>query len=310
MTKKVKALVLLSGGLDSMLAAKVLQEQGIQVTGLTFQSYFFGTVNAKAAAKQLKIPLKTVDFGNEHLKIVKSPPHGHGKAANPCIDCHLLMLQQSKIIMEKGGYDFVATGEVLGERPFSQNKPALLEIAVKSGLGERLLRPLSAAFLPKTLPEKRGWVDTKKLPAIKGRSRQIQLALTKKFGLKSFPQPAGGCLLTDPIFGKKLLILFEKWPQATGEDAQLLKLGRQFWQNKILIVLGRNQEENKRLKKLAKKTDALLVPQNFPGPSALLRGAKITAGNISQAKKLILQYSKQAPANHSLVPDISARPQL
>jgi len=304
MSQKIKALVLFSGGLDSMLAVKVLQEQGIKVTTLSFKSYFFPAARAD----------KTVDINDEHLQVVKKPAHDYGRAANPCIDCHLLMLKKAKIIMERDGYHFVATGEVLGERPLSQNKQALLEIAQKSGLGERLLRPLSAIFLPISLPEKKGWVDRQKLPAIKGRSRQKQLALAKQFGIKNFPQPAGGCLLTDKIFGQKLLTLFKKWPQADGDDIQLLKLGRYFWQDKVLIVLGRNQQENEQLEKLVQKEDILITPQNFPGPTALLRGQKVKAV-IKQAQKLILKYTKKqpkkavftltAPANHNHQPDIS-----
>jgi len=300
-----------------MLAVKVLQAQGIQVTGLTFQSYFFGPDSAQAAANQLKIPLKIIDFSGEHLQIVKNPPHGRGKAANPCIDCHLLMLRQAQKIMAKDGYQFVATGEVLGERPFSQSKVALLKIADQSGLGERLLRPLSASLLPPTLPEKRGWVDVQKLPAIEGRSRQIQLALAKQYGLKQFPQPAGGCLLTDKVFGQKLLTMLAKWPsESGGNNVQLVKLSRHFWDGEVLIVLGRNQLENERLAALAKEDDFLLVPQNFPGPSALLRGHQITPAVIAKAKQLILQYTKKkpavaqftaVPANYSPVPGTSAQ---
>jgi len=295
MKKKIKALVLLSGGLDSTLAAKILQQQGIEVTGLSFKSCFFNTRNAQKAAQKLQIPLKTVNFSREHLELVKNPPHGYGKTANPCLDCHLLMLKKAKKIMTKENYDFVATGEVLGERPFSQNKKALLEITKKSGLAKRLLRPLSAVFLPATLPEKKGWIKKSQLPAIKGRSRKIQLTLAKKYQLKHLPQPAGGCLLTDKIFSQKLLELFHRWPQASVQDIPPLKFGRHFWQGKVKIVLGRNQEENEKLTAIALKKDILVEPQNFPGPTALLRGKKITPIIIKKAKKLIIQYSKKVP---------------
>lgn len=293
MTQKIKALVLLSGGLDSILAVKVLEKQDIKVIGLTFKSYFFDTNNAQKAARQLKIPLKIIDFSKKHLAIVKRPDHGYGKAANPCLDCHLLMLKKAKQIMTVSNFDFVATGEVLGERPFSQNKAALLEITKKSGLGDRLLRPLSAAFLPLTFPEKKGWIDRKKLPAIKGRGRKIQLKLAQKYQIKKFPQPAGGCILTDKNFSQKLFVLFEKWPATAGVDVQLFRLGRHFWSGKTLIVLGRNQKENERLKKLALKKDVLVEPKNFPGPTALLRGKKITPILIQKAKNLILKYTKE-----------------
>jgi tRNA-specific 2-thiouridylase len=289
-----KALVLFSGGLDSMLAVKILREQKIKVAGLTFQSYFFGPDKAKEAAKQLGIPLRVIDFSKEHLQIVKKPHYGFGKAANPCIDCHLLMLKRACQLAKKEDFDFVATGEVLGERPFSQNKNAMALIAKESGLGDKLLRPLSARLLPTTLPEKNGWVKREELLAIQGRSRRTQISLAKKFGLE-YPQPAGGCILTEKDFGQKLFELFEKLPTASGDDIALLFLGRHFWVGKTKIVLGKNQEENEKLEKMARKNDALTIPKNFPGPTALLRGSKIGQKAIKKAQKLIIRYSKRLP---------------
>lgn len=305
-----KALVLLSGGLDSLLAAKILMDQRVKVSGLAFKSYFFSTKKGEAAAKQLGIPCRVIDFSQEHLEIVKNPPHGHGKAANPCVDCHLLMLKMARQIMKKKGYNFVATGEVLGERPFSQNKKALQLITKKSGLNDRLLRPLSAKLLSPTLPEKKGWVDREKVLAIQGRRRQPQMELAKKFGL-TYPQPAGGCILTDKEFGKKLLDLFKKWPNCAGDDIKLLFLGRHFWHSEVTparcadallgggtkrrtkIVLGKNQEENEKLEKLTKKGDVLITPTNFPGPTALIRGETVTTAAIKKSRSLILSYSKK-----------------
>lgn len=303
--RKIKALVLFSGGLDSLLAAKLLLEQNIVVTGLNFKSCFFGPKNARAAVKQLGIPLKVIDFSTEHLAMVKQPPYGYGRAANPCLDCHLLMLKKAREMMIKkdvsakgrpaSGWDFVATGEVLGERPFSQNKKALAIIAEKSGLKDRLLRPLSARVLPISLPEKKGWIDRDKLLAIQGRSRRHQLVLAKKYRLQ-FPQPAGGCLLTEKEFGQKLLDLFQKWPDCDGNDVALLRLGRHFWKGKTKIVLGRNKEENDQLAKLTQKKDILVVPQNFPGPTALIRShQKIKPATVKKAKKLIISFSSRAP---------------
>lgn len=294
MKKPIKALVLLSGGLDSILAAKILLEKKIKVTGLVFESFFFGSAGAKKAAQQLKIPLKIVDLSKEHLQVVKNPSHGYGKAANPCLDCHLLMLKKAKELAEKEDFDFVATGEVLGERPFSQNKKALLEIQQKSGLKDKLLRPLSAKLLSPTLAEKKGWLDRHKLLAIQGRSRKIQLSLAKKYKLK-FPSPAGGCILTEKEFAKKLFQLLEKLPHADGNDIKLLFLGRHFWSNKTKIILGRNKEENEKLEKLKQKKDILIEPKNFSGPTALLRGKKISSLAVQKAKKLILSYTKKFP---------------
>ena len=294
MNRQKKALVLFSGGLDSILAVKLLQGQKIKIKALIFKSYFWETDQAEKAAKRLKIPYQVIDFSVEHLALVKKPPHGYGKAANPCVDCHTLMLKQTKKIMAKKGFDFVATGEVLGERPFSQNKKALSLVAKESGLKDRLLRPLSAKVLPPTLPEKKGWVKREKLMAIQGRSRQQQIALAKKLKIKEYPQPAGGCLLCEKEFGKKLFKLLEKWPECNGNDIGLLRLGRHFWEGKTLIVLGKNHEENLKLAKLAQKKDILLKPQNFPGPTALIRNSKINQKKIKTAQKLILKLSSKA----------------
>jgi len=294
MTKRPKALVLLSGGLDSILAAKLLMEQNIEVTGLIFKSCFFGDEKGIAAAKQLRIPYQVVDISEEFLEVVKNPAHGRGSGANPCIDCHLLMLTKAREMMEKEGWDFVATGEVLGERPFSQNKQALELLARKSGLEDRLLRPLSAKLLSPTLPEKKGWVDRDKLLGIRGRRRQLQIELAEKYKL-SYPGPSGGCILCEKEFAKRLFDLFERWPQCGPDDIELLKQGRQFWHGNIKIVIGRNKDDNMRLRRLARNGDLLLKGANFPGPVALIRGEKIDSEAIEKAKSLILSYSKKVP---------------
>jgi len=292
--KKVRALVLLSGGLDSLLAAKILLEQNIQVVGLVFKSYFFDEKQAKKFAKQLKIPLKIINFGREHLKIVKNPKYGYGRGMNPCIDCHLLMLKKAKEVMKKEKFDFVVTGEVLGERPFSQNKKALKLIEEESSLKGYLLRPLSAKLLPKTIPEKKGWVKREKLFGIRGKRRKKQIELAKKFGLE-YPQPSGGCILTDLTFSKKLKELLEVKKGIGKNDIELLKIGRHFWFDGIKVVLGRNEKENKKLEKLAKKKDVLLKPK-FPGPTGLIRvyKGKISKTLLQKVKKLIKNYSKKA----------------
>ena len=292
--KKIRALALLSGGLDSMLAAWLINSQGVEVEAITFQSYFFGPQKGVAAAKQLGIPHRVIDFSEEHLELVKNPPHGYGKAANPCIDCHRLMLQKAKEILEKEGFDFVVTGETLGQRPFSQNQKALAIVAQESGLGDRLVRPLSAQLLPMTEPEKRGWIKREKLLAVRGRSRKTQIQLAKKLGLK-FPQPAGGCLLTDPIFGQKLKELFSSWSDCNANDIALLKLGRHYWHppsdHQIKIVIGRDRAENQNLEQLAQPQDLLVQPANFVGPSALIRGKNISPASIQKAQELILRHT-------------------
>lgn len=295
---KKRALVLLSGGLDSILAAWLIKKQGIEIKALIFKSYFFSSEKGIEAAKQLKIPYQVIDFSQEHLKMVKKPKYGYGKAANPCLDCHILMLKKGREILEKENFDFLATGEVLGQRPFSQNKKALILIAQESGLKEKLLRPLSANLLLPTLPEKKKWLERSKFLEIKGRGRKEQINLAKKIGLQ-FPQPAGGCILCENEFGQKLKALLEKKPDFKGNDAELLKFGRHFWRGKTKIILGKNQEENKRLENLAQANDFLIQPANFIGPTALVGGKK---KSIEKAKELILKYSKKTkPQKRAIV---------
>lgn len=284
--EKPKALVLLSGGLDSMLAARTLLEQGVEVVGITFISNFFGAERGLQAAKKLGIPLIPTNFAAKHLEMVKRPKHGYGKNMNPCIDCHAMMLAEAKEIMEgkemvlvypdnsikaaAQKYDFIATGEVLGQRPMSQNGRALKIVADYSGVGDRLLRPLSAKLLPETLPEKEGKVDREKLLDINGRSRHRQVELAAHYGLTDYPSPAGGCLLTDPGFGLKLKEMFVNWPDCAGEDVAFIKLGRSFWfklrEAGVLVTVGRDEEENEKLLKLARPGDVIAEVDGVNGP--------------------------------------------
>jgi hypothetical protein len=291
-----KALVLLSGGLDSMLAARILMEQGVEVVGLSFKSVFFSTDKARKSAEQLGINFIEADFTDEHLEMVKNPAHGYGKNMNPCIDCHTLMLRKAKEIMEgksplppfvKGGkYDFVATGEVLGQRPMSQNKKALEIVEKNSGLEGKLVRPLSAKLLNESESEKQGKLIRGKLLDISGRSRHRQLELVKKYGIKEFASPAGGCLLTDPEFSEKLLKILEFWPNCDANDITLLRYGRVFWlkttspqpspykgegDKNILLIIGRDEKENESLKQSTKNGDIIIELVEENGPTSLLR---------------------------------------
>jgi len=295
--KKIKAVLLFSGGLDSILAAKILRKQKIKILAITFKSYFFNEKIAKKAAKEIKLPLKVIDFSKEHLKIVKKPKYGYGKTVNPCIDCHILMLKFAKKIMEEKKYDFVATGEVLGERPMSQNPKALKLVEKESTLSGFLLRPLSAKLLKKTVPEIKKWINREKLLNISGRSRKKQIALAQKFRIKWYPTPAGGCLLTDLEFGKKLKELLKIYPKFNGNDIELLKLGRHFWKDKIKIIVGRDEKEDKKVKKLAKKFDILIEMKKYPGPLTLIRNykkTKIPKKILEKAKELTKYYSTKA----------------
>jgi len=293
---KVKALVLFSGGLDSILACKILEKQKIEIVPIFFKSYFFGPETAQKSARENGLNLRVEDISKEHLEIVKKPKFGWGASMNPCLDCHILMLKKAKEIMEKEKFDFVATGEVLGERPFSQTRGALNIVERESSLKGYLLRPLSAKLLEPTIPEKKGLVRREKLFDIQGRSRKRQIELAKKFKIKWYPQPAGGCILTDLEFGKKLRDLLEKYPEFDGNDVETLKLGRHFWEGKVKIIIGRNHEENLKLETLKKKGDITIKMKNYPGPTALIRPyqAKISKEILEKTKELILRYSKKA----------------
>ena len=294
--RKVKALVLFSGGLDSILACKILEEQKIEVVPVFFKSYFFGPEIAEKSAKILGLKLRVIDFSKEQLKIVKKPKFGRGSAMNPCLDCHILMLKKAKELMKKEKFDFVATGEVLGERPMSQNKKALELVEKESSLKGYLLRPLSAKLLKETIPEKKGWVNREKLLDIQGRSRKRQIELAKKFKIKWYPQPAGGCILTDLEFGKKLKDLLKKYPEFDGNDVETLKVGRHFWKGNSKIIVGRNHQENLKLEALKRKKDIIIKMENYPGPTVLIRPykSKISSKILNTAKELIIRYSKKA----------------
>jgi len=296
----IKALALLSGGLDSLLAAKLIQNQGVKVTGLSFKSYFF---NPKALSASWRI---ISDFSSSHLKIVLKPKYGYGKNMNPCLDCHLLMLKEAKKIMVKNNYQFIITGEVLGQRPFSQTRHNLNLLEKESGLTGLILRPLSAQLLPATIPEQKGWVKREKLLSINGRSRHIQLQLAKKFGLTNFSAPGTSCILTDPAYSQRLKQLIVNCPHPKANDLALLKLGRHFYfpsqarspQDEpgiYLIIVGRNHQENLALKKLKQKKDILLELKSLPGPTVLIRpyhSQSITQPIINYAKQLLLSHSR------------------
>ena len=298
--KKTKALLLFSGGLDSILALKILEEQDIKVIPLYFESVFFSEKEILETARRLKLKLRKVDFSKKQFELVKNPRYGYGKNFNPCIDCRLLMLKEAKKIMKKENCDFIATGEVLGERPMSQNKNSLELVEKKSSLQGLLLRPLSAKLLPPTMAEKNKLVERNKLFDISGRGRFRQLALAKKYKLVNFPSPAGGCLLTDPTFSKRLGKLLEKKSDPALSDLKLLKLGRHFWQGDVLIVVGRNEEENRKIRKIASESDILTELKNITGPLTLIRGKKISDETIKKAQKLTAHYSTRARGKKDL----------
>jgi len=295
--KKYKCLVLMSGGLDSMLSAKILKDEGIEVTPICFKSFFFSFKAAEKAAKQIGLKLRVEDFSKEHLKMLKNPKHGYGSAVNPCIDCHLLMIKTAGKIMKKEGYDFIATGEVLGQRPMSQNTNSLNLIEKESGLKGLIVRPLSLKVLPETIPEKLGMIKRDHFYDISGRSRNRQIELAKKFKIKEYPSPAGGCILTDINYSKKLFELLKRFPKFTGNDAQVVKIGRVFWKNDLLIVVARDAKECEALSSLRKRGDVVLEPHNFSGPTVLIRKYKKSSQEemIDCGIEYVCEYSKDIP---------------
>jgi len=269
------ALGLMSGGLDSILAARLLQEQKqLRVEAVTFITPFFGPGRARAAAAQLSIPLHEIDITDMHFAMLQDPPHGYGRNMNPCIDCHAMMFREAaKLLARPGKPGFLFSGEVLGERPMSQNRQSLETVARASGCPEIILRPLSAKLLEPTRPELEGMVRREALLDIQGRSRKPQLALAKQWGITQFPNPGGGCLLTDPPFSRRLRDLLDHQSDITRADLELLSIGRHLRVRPDLkIIAGRDEKDNQRLMALARDTDALISLVDFPGPTVLMTG--------------------------------------
>jgi len=271
---KGRGLCLLSGGLDSQLAVCVLREQGLHVEAVVFSSPFFKVSAAQLAARKLGVELHVVDFTRDILELVSHPPHGFGGALNPCIDCHARMIRRAGEMMAEKGFDFVATGEVLNQRPMSQNRRSLGIVESDAALGGRLLRPLSALLLEPTLPETEGVVDRSKLLGLNGRSRKPQMELAARYGLKEYPSPAGGCLLTETGFCRKLADLRNNEGLDTERLVWLLLCGRHFrLPGGIKCVVGRDARDNAALKNARRDGDVFLHAVNVPGPSALIPSA-------------------------------------
>jgi tRNA U34 2-thiouridine synthase MnmA/TrmU len=269
--KTVKAISLFSGGLDSIVSVKLIQEQGIDVQGLTFCTPFFEAGKPRAAARMIDLPLMVLDITEVHLAMVRTPRYGYGKNMNPCIDCHTLMLKIAGEKMEEMGYDFIFTGEVLGQRPMSQSRQMLHVVAKNSGYADRILRPLSARLLPETLPEKEGKVDRERLLDISGRGRKRQMEMAERYGITEYANPAGGCLLTDPMFSKRLKDLFASHPGFTPRDLELLKVGRHIrLSDQHKVIVGRNKRDNQSLESLVEDRDAVFQMRDFPGPLCML----------------------------------------
>lgn len=275
-----KALALLSGGLDSILAVRLVQEQGIEVEAINFLTIFCTCTHkgcqhaATKAAQELKIPLKIMNITEEYLSVIKNPKHGYGSNMNPCIDCRIFIFKKAKEYMEQIGASFLITGEVLGERPMSQRRDAILLIQKEAGLKGLILRPLSAKLFEPTVPEKEGIIDRSKLLDIRGRSRKPQISLAKELGILDYPCPAGGCLLTDPGFAKRTKDLLDR-DALNMDNVKLLKYGRHFRLSEhTTFIVGRDESENNMLLSLAGPDDIIFKLMDHEGPISILRGSR------------------------------------
>lgn len=313
--RKVRGLCLLSGGLDSTLALRVIHDQGVEVHAVHFSTGFCladasararrpeerqsmqgGPSDAFSVAEKLGVPIKLINISDGYLDILHHPRYGYGKNVNPCVDCRIHMFSIAKWLMEEEGAEFVFTGEVLGQRPKSQHLEQLTLIARRSGLEDRLLRPLSALLLPETLPERMGWVDRSRLFGFHGRTRKPQMALAQELGLNGYPQPAGGCCtLTDPSYARKVK---DMWAHGTKdemdwEDYLLLRVGRHLRVHPGLkVVVGRHQTENAFLDNY-RKGRVRLEPVDVKGPVVLIDGTPGEEDEIIAAR-IAARYSDVA----------------
>jgi tRNA U34 2-thiouridine synthase MnmA/TrmU len=296
-----KAVALLSGGLDSNLAVRMMQEQGVEVEAIAVKTPFCDFDCGKGCGHRVKevavdlgIKLKTVYFGEEYLKMLKDPKYGYGSGMNPCIDCRGMMYNAAKEHMEKIGADFIITGEVLGQRPMSQNGNALKIIENETQTNGKIVRPLSFRHLPVTDAEVQGLVKREKLGDIKGRSRRGQLQLAKKYDIADPPNAAGGCLLTDPAFSKRVRDLYDHSKDTPPDmnDVELLKIGRHFrLSDNTKLIVGRNKMENEILESLKLEDDIIIEVSNHVGPTCLLRTKKQSQKEIEIAASTALRYS-------------------
>ncbi|MCG8585617.1 MAG: hypothetical protein MI757_12980 [Pirellulales bacterium] len=298
---KRRAVVLMSGGLDSILATRILQEQGIEIEALNFRTIFTCCQDTSAqAAHELGVRLTVVGQEDEYLDLIKKPKYGYGRGANPCVDCRIYMFEIAKRFMQQVDAQFVASGEVAGQRPMSQKHRDLRTIAEDAGLTDLLLRPLSAKLLPETRPEREGIVDREKLYDIQGRSRKRLIELAHEFGIKNIPTPSTGCSLTEREFGKKVHDLIQIQPDSGRWDFELLRYGRHVRVDEnTRIVIGRDEQENLAMAAMFEQPEstatAMFTPESFRGPTVLVCGPA-TEETMRLAGGLVLRYSKRFDA--------------
>ncbi len=289
-----KGIVLLSGGLDSTLAAHIVKAQGIELEAINFQT-MFGCCkdDARGVAHEIGIPYTTVRVGDDYLKMVQNPKYGYGKGINPCVDCRIYMFELGKRFMEQTGASFLISGEVLGQRPMSQKRTDFHKIERDNGLEGLILRPLSAKLLPETLPEKAGIVDRSRLYAIQGRSRSELVELAKQFGVRDIPQPSTGCALTEVGFSKKVRDIFDHEPDYKRWEFEILKVGRHFrLDDETKIIVAKDVEESAYLEAFHPAGTALLTCVNFGGPHALVVGNR-SEENLHKTAAVMLRYSQK-----------------
>ncbi len=292
-----RCVALLSGGLDSMLAIRIMQEQGVEVDAVNFKTIFTCCQNISAqAARELDVPLTVIAQEDDYLELIRHPRFGYGKGANPCVDCRIYMFQRARRYMEQIEADFIVSGEVLGQRPKSQKRRDLMAISYHSDLEDLLLRPLSARMLPPTSPEREGLVDRDKLYDFWGRNRKGLIQLAKRFGFQSIPHPSTGCALTEVRFSKKVHDLLKRYPKATRWDVEVLKMGRHFrFDDTAKVIVGRRELENEQLEYMHSlpeaSSSAALIPLNYRGAAALVVGP-LTDDVARFAGGLMCRYGK------------------
>lgn len=298
----MKALALFSGGLDSLLAIKLMQEAGVEVEAVNFIQPFLApeeeervVAHLQKLVAQLGVKLHIVRLGEDYLRLLENPKHGYGKAANPCLDCHIFFIRKAGEMMDKLGASFLITGEVVGQRPKSQYRGAFPKIDEESGLAGLIVRPLSARLLPPTIPEEKGWISLDHCPSIQGRQRKIQLELAAKYGL-AYEAPAGGCLLTNVEYGRKVKDLIRADGRLTIDGLRLLRLGRHFRLSPSFKgIIGRNHRENQTLFRYFyqnRRTEGLYLFKSLgaPGPLTLGLGSP-TNDDLQNLARLTLRYS-------------------
>ncbi len=295
------AIALLSGGLDSTLAVKVILDNGIKVVALNFVSTFCtctsknSTCKSEAVrvAEEFGVPIKVMNKGENYIDIIRNPKYGYGKGINPCVDCRIYMYKLAKSYMEDIGASFIFTGEVIGQRPMSQRREVFKVVEEESGLEGLIVRPLCAKHLEPTEPEKAGIISRDELLNFIGRTRRPQISLAESLSIKDYPCPAGGCLLTDKIFARKVRDILKHKPRVTTKDLQLLRCGRHFrTPDGVKIVVGRDQIDNMKISNLRQVRDALIEPVGFQGPVALVCGGSRN-GATTLAGRMILKYAEK-----------------